>query len=74
METKTTSGLPRVVPVKEVAQALGCSETFVRSLISDGTLSYLDISRRGASRAKIRVPAKVVEAYIDRELRRAPRP
>jgi excisionase family DNA binding protein len=70
-----TPAITRFVTVREVAEALDCSENHVRRLLADGSLPYLDISIRGAKvrRPKIRIPATRVEAYLEAQLRTAPK-
>lgn len=68
--------LSRYVSVKTVAEALECSDDLVRDLLANGTFPYLDIARRtgnGKHRAKIRIPVARVEAYLEAQLRTAPK-
>ncbi len=71
------TALSRYVTTQDVADALRCSDDFVRELLADGVLPYLDIARRtgkGKHRPKIRIPAARVEAYLEANTKTAPRP
>lgn len=65
----TAAVLDRYVTVLAVAQALGCSDDHVYSLISDGLLPTIDIRRKGAKRPKLRIPIAAVERYATARLR-----
>jgi excisionase family DNA binding protein len=65
----TAAVLSRYVTVADVAEALGCSDDHVYSLISDGLLPTIDIRRKGAQRPKLRVPIAAVERYAASRLR-----
>ena len=65
----TADVLSRYVTVAAVAEALGCSDDHVYSLISDGLLPTLNIRRKRAQRPKLRIPIAAVERYADARLR-----
>lgn len=58
--------LPRLLTIPEVKTLLGVSENFVYSLIADGELSTVDVSRRGSKKAKTRVPEDVAREFFAR--------
>lgn len=58
--------LSRLLTIPETAQVMGCSENFVYTLIADGDLTTVDISRRGSRKAKTRVPEDVAIAFFAR--------
>lgn len=65
----TAAVLDRFVTVLDVAEALGCSDDHVYSLIADGLLPTIDIRRKGAQRPKLRVPIAAVDRYVAKHLR-----
>lgn len=66
----TTVTMPRFGTAKQVAEMLGCSDDHVYTLMRDGALPYVDISRKGAQRAKLRIPMTQVAAYLEKIERR----
>jgi excisionase family DNA binding protein len=58
--------------VAEVAEAWDCSTGHVYTLISQGELTYLDIGAKGSQRAKSRIPASSVAAYVKKYSIRQP--
>lgn len=67
--------LSRFATVAAVAEALDVSRDHVYGMLRDGTLPYIDVSRRGdkTKRPKIRIPVAKVNEYIERNTRSAPR-
>jgi excisionase family DNA binding protein len=61
-----TKPLPRLLTIPETSELLGCSENFVYSLIADGELTTVDISRTGSRKAKTRVPEDIARAFFAR--------
>lgn len=57
---------PSVFTVPAAAAELGCSESHVYRLIAAGELRAVDIGTPGSTRAKTRVRADDIAAYIER--------
>lgn len=66
--------LSRFATVAAVAESLGVSRDHVYGMLKDGTLPYIDVSRRGETtrRAKIRIPVAKVNEYLERNTHTAP--
>jgi hypothetical protein len=63
----------QLLTIPEVQALLRCSENFVRTLIADGELSTVDISRPGSRKSKTRVPEDVARAFLARRTTSAKR-
>lgn len=62
VETET-----RLLSMPAAAERLGCSRSFIYRLIESGQLRSVDIRVKGNARAKTRVYASEIEAFIERQ-------